>query len=53
MLSCMPVAVKATAGLRLLLGSQSADIIHAFEERVHGSYSFQVARERWRDYYGR
>ena len=42
MRSCTPVAVKATAGLRLLPGSQSADIIHAIEERIHGSYPFKL-----------
>jgi len=40
--SCTPVAVKATAGLRLLPGSQSADILHAIEERLHDSYPFQL-----------
>ena len=40
--SCTPVAVKATAGLRLLPGSQSADILHAVEERIHRSYPFQL-----------
>jgi guanosine-diphosphatase len=42
MRSCTPVAVKATAGLRLLPGSQSADILHAVEERIHGSYPFKM-----------
>ncbi|KAF8965955.1 nucleoside phosphatase family-domain-containing protein [Flammula alnicola] len=40
--SCTPVAVKATAGLRLLRGSQSADILHAVEERIHHSYPFKL-----------
>ena len=42
MRSCTPVAVKATAGLRLLPGSQSADILHAVEERIHGFYPFKM-----------
>ena len=42
MRSCTPVAVKATAGLRLLPGSQSADILHAVEERIHVSYPFKM-----------
>jgi guanosine-diphosphatase len=39
---CTPVAVKATAGLRLLPGSESTDILHAVEERIHGSYPFKM-----------
>ena len=39
--SCTPVAVKATAGLRLLPRSQSADILHDIEERLHDSHPFQ------------
>jgi len=39
---CTPVAVKATAGLRLLPGSQSADILKAVEGRIHSSYPFQL-----------
>ena len=42
MRSCTPIAVKATAGLRLLPGSQSADILHAVEERIHGAYPFKL-----------
>lgn len=42
MRGCTPVAVKATAGLRLLPGSQSADILHAVEERIHRSYPFKM-----------
>ena len=42
MRSCTPVAVKATAGLRLLPGSQSADILHAVEQRIHGVYPFKL-----------
>lgn len=38
---CTPVAVKATAGLRLLPGSQSADILHAVEQRIH-EYPFKL-----------
>ncbi|KAF8157837.1 nucleoside phosphatase family-domain-containing protein [Crassisporium funariophilum] len=40
--SCTPVAVKATAGLRLLPGTQSADILHAVEKRIHESYPFKL-----------
>jgi len=40
--SCTPVAVKATAGLRLLPGSQSADILHAVEKHIRDSYPFQL-----------
>ena len=39
---CTPVAVKATAGLRLLPGSQSADILSAVEGRIRSSYPFQL-----------
>ncbi|KAF9474275.1 nucleoside phosphatase GDA1/CD39 [Pholiota conissans] len=39
---CTPIAVKATAGLRLLPGSQSADILHAVEEHLHNSYPFKL-----------
>ena len=39
---CTPVAVKATAGLRLLPGSQSADILNAVEGRIRSSYPFQL-----------
>ena len=38
---CTPIAVKATAGLRLLPGSQSADILHAVEARIH-TYPFKL-----------
>ncbi|KIJ92073.1 hypothetical protein K443DRAFT_114141 [Laccaria amethystina LaAM-08-1] len=38
---CTPLDVKATAGLRLLLGSQSADILTAVEGRIY-SYPFQL-----------
>ena len=39
---CTPVAVKATAGLRLLPGSQSADILRAVEKRLRNNYPFQL-----------
>ena len=42
---CTPVAVKATAGLRLLPGSQSADILKAVEERLHRFYPFQLVEK--------
>jgi guanosine-diphosphatase len=42
---CTPVAVKATAGLRLLAGSQSADILEAVEKRLREEYPFQVAEK--------
>ena len=42
---CTPVAVKATAGLRLLPGSESADILHAVEERIHDLYPFKLLEE--------
>ena len=38
---CTPVAVKATAGLRLLPGSQRADILNAMEGWIR-SYPFQL-----------
>ncbi|KXN83371.1 putative guanosine-diphosphatase [Leucoagaricus sp. SymC.cos] len=40
--NCAPVAVKATAGLRLLPGSQSDDILHAVENRLHDNYPFPL-----------
>ncbi|KAF8810998.1 hypothetical protein BYT27DRAFT_7090605 [Phlegmacium glaucopus] len=40
--SCTPVAVKATAGLRVLPGSQSADIINAVEKRIRDAYPFKL-----------
>ncbi|RDB14812.1 putative guanosine-diphosphatase [Hypsizygus marmoreus] len=43
--SCTPVAVKATAGLRLLPGTQSADIIAAVERRLHEEYPFPLAEK--------
>ncbi|KAK7054490.1 Guanosine-diphosphatase [Paramarasmius palmivorus] len=39
---CTPVMVKATAGLRLLPGSQSSDILKAIEERLHSKYPFSI-----------
>ncbi|KAF8161851.1 nucleoside phosphatase GDA1/CD39 [Pholiota molesta] len=39
---CTPIAVKATAGLRLLPGSQSADILHAVAARIHTAYPFTL-----------
>ena len=41
MRACTPVAVKATAGLRLLPGTQSAEILGAVEGRVGGAYPFR------------
>lgn len=40
--ACTPVAVKATAGLRLLPGSQSADILDAVTQRLHQRYPFSL-----------
>ncbi|KAF5373088.1 hypothetical protein D9758_001567 [Tetrapyrgos nigripes] len=40
--ACTPVAVKATAGLRLLPGSQSQDILNAVETRLKTQYPFQL-----------
>ncbi|TEB27788.1 guanosine-diphosphatase [Coprinellus micaceus] len=40
---CTPVAVKATAGLRLLPGRQSNDILEKVEQRIHEHYDFQLA----------
>ncbi|KAF6749175.1 guanosine-diphosphatase [Ephemerocybe angulata] len=39
---CTPVAVKATAGLRLLPGRQSHDILEAVENRIRKKYDFQL-----------
>ncbi|KAJ6570294.1 nucleoside phosphatase family-domain-containing protein [Mycena vulgaris] len=39
---CTPVAVKATAGLRLLAGSQSADIITAVSTHLRDAYPFAL-----------
>ena len=45
MRGCTPVAVKATAGLRLLPGSQSADILNAVGERIEGEYPFKLVEK--------
>ena len=39
---CTPVAVKATAGLRLLGPSQSTEILKAVERRLHDNYPFPL-----------
>lgn len=39
---CTPVAVKATAGLRILGGEQSEEILKAVERRLHEKYPFPV-----------
>ncbi|KAJ7028418.1 nucleoside phosphatase family-domain-containing protein [Mycena alexandri] len=39
---CTPVAVKATAGLRLLPGSQSADILGAVMDHLRDAYPFAL-----------
>ena len=40
--NCTPVAVKATAGLRLLPGTQSTEILKAVEKRIRQRYDFQL-----------
>lgn len=40
---CTPVAVKATAGLRLLPGSQAGDILKAVEQRLRQEWVFPLA----------
>ncbi|KIK54556.1 hypothetical protein GYMLUDRAFT_177097 [Collybiopsis luxurians FD-317 M1] len=40
--SCTPVAVKATAGLRLLPGSKSKDILDAVALRINEKYPFKL-----------
>ncbi|KIY44409.1 hypothetical protein FISHEDRAFT_67520 [Fistulina hepatica ATCC 64428] len=40
--SCTPVSVKATAGLRLLPGVQSTDILDAVRTRLVRSYPFPI-----------
>ncbi|KAF8650978.1 hypothetical protein AX16_004993 [Volvariella volvacea WC 439] len=40
--ACTPVAVKATAGLRLLPGTQSRDILEAVEKRLTAKYPFRI-----------
>jgi guanosine-diphosphatase len=42
MRACTPVAVKATAGLRLLPGTQSAEILDAVGRRIKGEYPFRL-----------
>ncbi|TFK26883.1 guanosine-diphosphatase [Coprinopsis marcescibilis] len=39
---CTPVAVKATAGLRMLEGRKSEDILDAVRERITNRYKFQL-----------
>lgn len=40
--SCTPVAVKATAGLRLLGAAQSEEILEAVRHRLHERYPFSL-----------
>lgn len=40
--SCTPVAVKATAGLRLLGDAESRAILEAVEKRIHAKYPFPL-----------
>ena len=42
---CTPVAVKATAGLRLIGPEQSAEILQAIERRLHDKYPFPVQQK--------
>ncbi|KAG6330229.1 hypothetical protein ID866_8861 [Astraeus odoratus] len=42
---CTPVAVKATAGLRLLGAEQSRAILRAVEERLRNTYPFPLPAE--------
>ncbi|KAI8970697.1 nucleoside phosphatase GDA1/CD39 [Pilobolus umbonatus] len=39
---CTPVAVMATAGLRLLEGTQSTDILHSVRQRLNDKYPFPI-----------
>ncbi|KAI0033112.1 nucleoside phosphatase GDA1/CD39 [Vararia minispora EC-137] len=41
--ACTPVAVKATAGLRLLGAAESAAILAAVRQHLHDAYPFPVA----------
>ncbi|KAI5120142.1 hypothetical protein M0805_001910 [Coniferiporia weirii] len=43
--SCTPVAVKATAGLRLLGADQSAEILAAVRKRLETQYPFAVVEK--------
>jgi guanosine-diphosphatase len=43
--ACTPVAVKATAGLRLLGTSQSADILAAIRRRLQEKYPFPIKED--------
>src|SRR5277367_6052605 len=40
--SCTPLAVKATAGLRILGEAQSRAILEAVEKRIHAKYPFPL-----------
>lgn len=40
--ACTPIAVKATAGLRLLDGSQGTNILNAVAKRIHDKYPFKL-----------
>ncbi|GLB38779.1 putative GDA1/CD39 (nucleoside phosphatase) family protein [Lyophyllum shimeji] len=42
---CAPVAVKATAGLRRLEGTQARDILEAVEERLRSAWGFPLAAQ--------
>lgn len=42
---CTPVALKATAGLRMLPGRQSRDILDAVKERLGSVYEFPLAEK--------
>ena len=46
---CTPVAVKATAGLRLLGAAQSTVILEAVEDRLGTKYPFRVHQQPSRD----
>lgn len=43
--ACTPISLKATAGLRLLPGTQSEEIIHAVRTLLEAHYPFRVADE--------